>query len=74
MSEGFNKGWADAVKWIYENSIKGKLSEGINPSGSAVSSKMQQMPKEYGYDAGFTEGLIYAIGKPINELKIKVLT
>ncbi len=69
MSKNFNKGWEMAVRWIYDSSVKSGLSKGINPMGKYVSERMRNLPKEKGYDAGFAEGLIYAIHTPITELK-----
>jgi hypothetical protein len=66
MSDGFNKGWLIAVKWIIDESVG---DYGINPKGDKVSSKMSSLPQIRGVDAGFAEGLIYAIGKPLSELK-----
>lgn len=74
MSEGFNKGWLMAVKWIYDNSVKNKLTKGINPQSKYVTEMMRQLPNGCGYDSGFAEGLIYAIGKPLKELKQKIST
>ena len=67
--EAFSHGWTIAVKWILNCSLAQRSSEGINPSGKAVSDMMKELPQVSGLDAGFGEGLIWAIGKPIEVIK-----
>lgn len=66
MSDNFNNGWQMAVDWIIELTESRHLEFGFNPKGGQVQNKMRVLPK--GYDAGFGEGLTYAIGTPISEL------
>lgn len=67
MRPEFINGWRLAANWIYTESVEREMNVGYNPKGYEVTAKMKELPTRN--DAGFSEGLIFAIGKPISSLK-----
>jgi hypothetical protein len=70
MDKEWISGWQKGVNWIYDLSLQNSSNIGVNPKGGMVTNKM----KELGgiQNSGFAEGLIFAIGKPIELLKEKI--
>lgn len=61
MSEEWNKGWAAGVDWAKANWYDSPI--GKNVDGGILGQVLSELPEGIS-DAGFAEGVRYALGNP----------